>query len=66
MPVPGMSARKMLATNVFKKSEGRWYMVHHHASPLLPNDRGAGGDVGSLAELLSSLKAQKLGGGSSS
>lgn len=25
----------VMATNVFERRAGRWYMVHHHASPLM-------------------------------
>lgn len=38
-----------IATNVFQKARGKWFMVHHHASPVvLPEgmdpDKGAGDD----------------------
>lgn len=33
-------ANTMHATNVFQKLEGRWHMVHHHASPVpVPSSR---------------------------
>jgi ketosteroid isomerase-like protein len=24
------------ATNVFERRDGRWYLVHHHGSPIYP------------------------------
>jgi ketosteroid isomerase-like protein len=49
-------ARQMHATNVFRKIGGRWYLVHHHASPVPPShssfttapgtDRSLGSDNG--------------------
>ncbi|HXG17740.1 MAG TPA: nuclear transport factor 2 family protein [Methylomirabilota bacterium] len=31
----GPSRSQILATNVFEKKDGRWFIVHHHASPIL-------------------------------
>ena len=30
--VPPGAERRMLATNIFRKLEGKWVLVHHHAS----------------------------------
>ena len=27
---------QLLATNVFQRRDGRWWLVHHHASPTDP------------------------------
>eukprot|EP00283_Hemiselmis_rufescens_P009501 CAMPEP_0173433090 /NCGR_PEP_ID=MMETSP1357-20121228/10669_1 /TAXON_ID=77926 /ORGANISM="Hemiselmis rufescens, Strain PCC563" /LENGTH=236 /DNA_ID=CAMNT_0014397769 /DNA_START=24 /DNA_END=731 /DNA_ORIENTATION=- len=43
---PGAS-RKMLATNIFRKYGGRWFLVHHHASQAAVRATG-----GSIEELL--------------
>jgi ketosteroid isomerase-like protein len=32
----GPATRSLQATNIFSKSGGRWWLVHHHASPALP------------------------------
>jgi len=31
-----MQGAKVLATNVFRRVDGTWRMVHHHGSPVLP------------------------------
>jgi ketosteroid isomerase-like protein len=37
----GSSVTTALATNIFEKREGRWLLIHHHASPM-GQDRGSG------------------------
>lgn len=32
------------ATNVFERRDGRWWMVHHHGSPVYPPYAGGGGE----------------------
>jgi ketosteroid isomerase-like protein len=32
----GAVATQVEATNIFERHEGRWYLVHHHASPVYP------------------------------
>jgi ketosteroid isomerase-like protein len=35
----GTSRSRVLATNVFERAEGRWWMVSHHGSPVIqPSD----------------------------
>jgi ketosteroid isomerase-like protein len=31
----GASRTQILATNLFEKQDGQWFIVHHHASPIL-------------------------------
>lgn len=31
----GISRSRVLATNVFERTEGRWWLVSHHGSPVL-------------------------------
>lgn len=31
----GPSRSQILATNLFEKRDGQWFIVHHHASPIL-------------------------------
>jgi len=31
----GPSRAQILATNLFEKRDGQWFIVHHHASPIL-------------------------------
>ena len=31
----GVSRSQILTTNLFEQSDGQWFMVHHHASPIL-------------------------------
>ena len=45
---PSGAERRMLATNIFRKLEGRWVLVHHHASQAT---RLGGGN--SIEDLLS-------------
>jgi len=30
----GPSQSQILATNLFEKRDGQWFLVHHHASPI--------------------------------
>lgn len=49
--VTGASRGAVLATNVFRREDGVWKMVHHHASPFVPravlhpDDEGEGDDA---------------------
>jgi ketosteroid isomerase-like protein len=37
----GVSRSRVLATNVFERAEGRWWLVSHHGSPVLePSQSG--------------------------
>lgn len=39
----GSSTSMAQATNIFEKVDGRWLLIHHHASPLaLPEPEGPG------------------------
>ena len=31
----GVSRSEILTTNLFEKRDGQWFIVHHHASPIL-------------------------------
>jgi ketosteroid isomerase-like protein len=31
----GPSRSEILTTNLFEKRQGQWFIVHHHASPIL-------------------------------
>lgn len=31
----GAARAQVLATNIFEKRDGQWFLVHHHASPVL-------------------------------
>ncbi|MFQ5572509.1 MAG: nuclear transport factor 2 family protein [Rhodothermales bacterium] len=33
-----ISVTSVLATNLFERTEGRWLMVHHHASHVLSRE----------------------------
>jgi limonene-1,2-epoxide hydrolase len=32
--VAGLSRSQILATNLFEKHDGQWFIIHHHASPI--------------------------------
>jgi ketosteroid isomerase-like protein len=31
----GVARSEILTTNLFEKRDGQWFIVHHHASPIL-------------------------------
>ena len=34
----GVSHATVVATNLFERREGKWYLIHHHGSPLVRRD----------------------------
>ena len=50
---PSGAERRMLATNIFRKLQGRWVLVHHHASQAMVRGN-------SIEELLGSASGTRV------